>query len=375
MKDFTTFLTYSGLSTILFLILLLSQTWKKRKANKILSGILLSFLLLFLTYASSYLEWDFIAYLVSPIGYVIPFALGTLIFQYIKTIYTSRIDFRSFIKSLLPFALALLTYSTPQYLLGLPLENELTLFQSILLIIPFLGILHLAYHLFLSNKILKRYRGLVKENYANVSSLDLKWLSIWLQGFVLFLVIDATSTLLTLAYSITSLLYINLFYLVLLIWYVGYYGVKQTHVFLIQNASATSTKTEPSQEKTKNPSSAFDCESEEFTALRSNLEILFVKQEFFKKQHLSLKETADLLNISDKKLSYFFNLCLSTNFYEYVNVHRINYFRKELEEGAADQLTLLAVAFDSGFNSKATFNRVFKQQVGMTPKEFKKTLE
>ncbi|WP_152538574.1 AraC family transcriptional regulator [Aquimarina macrocephali] len=372
MKDLTTFLTYSGISTILFLILLLSKTWKKRKANKILAGILLGYLLLFLTYASSYLNWDFLATIVSPLGIITSFVLGPFIFQYIKIIYTSKIHFKIFIRSLLPFGIAFVIYSIPQYILGPTFDNKTTIFQIVSLLIPFLGILHLAYYLFLSYKLLKRFRKLVKNNYSNINTLDLKWLSIWIRGLILFLIIDMTSGLLLLAYPISGLVYINLFYLVLLIWYIGYYGVNQVQVFLIQEDPIASVKKETSQEKIIKPIPFFNCESAEFIALKTQLEIIFTEQELFKKQDLSLRETAAILDISDKKLSHLLNICLASNFYEYVNTYRVNYFRKKIEEGTADKLTLLAVAFDSGFNSKATFNRVFKQQVGITPIKFKK---
>lgn len=373
MENLTTFLTYSGISIILFLILLLSRTWKKREANKILMGTLFSFLLLFLTYASSYLEWSVLTTIVSPIGIIIPFALGPFIFQYIKTIYTAIIDFRKLLRSLLPFGIACILYSIPQYFLGLPLDNKTTVFQVISILIPFLGILHLAYFLFLSYKLLKRFRRLVKNNYANVNTLDLKWLSIWIKGFIIFLLIDMISGLLLVTYPIHALIvYINLFYSVLLIWYIGYYGVNQVQVFLIPEVTPESIKMGASHEKIIKPVPFFNCESEEFIALKTELEIVFIQQELFKKQHLSLKATADILNISDKKLSHLLNICLDANFYEYVNTYRVNYFKNKIEEGGSEKLTLLAIAYDSGFNSKATFNRVFKQQVGMTPIQFKK---
>ncbi|MDH7447812.1 helix-turn-helix domain-containing protein [Aquimarina sp. 2201CG14-23] len=374
MKDLAIFLTYSGISTILFLILLLSRTWKKIEANKILASNLLAFLLLFITYASSYLKWDFLVNIISPLGVITPFALGTCIFQYIKTIYTSEIDYKRFIKSLFPFGIAFFIYSIPQYAFGLSLDNKTSVFQIISFLIPFLSILHLGYYLFLSHKLLKRYRRLVKNNYANINTLDLKWLSTWIRGFILFLVIDVISGLLLIAYPIYLLVYTNLFYLVLLIWYIGYYGINQMHVFLISEVSLTSIKEQNSQQQKIKTTSFFNCESKEFIKLKTQLEIVFKEQELFKKQHLSLKETAVILDISDKKLSHLLNICLDSNFYEYVNTHRVNYFRRKLEEGATEKLTLLAIAFDSGFNSKATFNRVFKQQVGITPIEFKKQL-
>ncbi|SEK51313.1 Helix-turn-helix domain-containing protein [Aquimarina amphilecti] len=371
MKDFFTFLTYSGISTIFFLMLLLSRTWKKREANRLLASILLGFLFLFLTYASSYLNWNFLLTVISPIGFISPFALGPLIFQYIKTIYTSSIDIKRFRYNLLPFGIAFIFYSIPQYILGLPIDNEITIFAMVSIIIPFLGILHLSYYLFISNKLLKRFKKLVKNNYANIKRLDLEWLSIWIRGFIVFLLIDLISGVIIITYPIQPVfIYINLFYLVLLIWYIGYFGINQTQVFLVNEISQSSIKN--SINKTK---SFFNCESEELINLKSQLQIKFKEEELFKQQDLSLKKTADILQVSDKKLSYLLNICLDSNFYEYVNTYRVTYFKKQLEEGAADKLTLLSIAFDSGFNSKATFNRVFKQQVGMTPIKFKKEFE
>ncbi|WP_299179893.1 AraC family transcriptional regulator [uncultured Aquimarina sp.] len=371
MKDFSTFLTYSGISTIFFLMLLLTHTWKKREANRILASILLSFLFLFMTYASSYLKWNFLSTMVSPIGFVAPFVLGPLIFQYIKTIYTSNINSKSFIYSLLPFGIAFIFYSIPQYIFGLPVDEEITLLRIVSIVIPFLGILHLSYYLFLSNKLLNRFKKLVKNNYANLKRLDLKWLSIWIRGFIVFLIIDLISGVIIVSYPIMPIfIYTNLFYLVLLIWYIGYFGINQTQVFLIKETSQN-----PINDSVNRSKSFFNCESEELLNLKSQLQIKFREEKLFKEQDLSLKKTADILNVSDKKLSHLLNICMDSNFYEYVNTYRVAYFKEQLELGVAEKLTLLSIAFDSGFNSKATFNRVFKQQVGMTPIKFKKQLE
>ena len=54
---------------------------------------------------------------------------------------------------------------------------------------------------------------------------------------------------------------------------------------------------------------------------------------------------------------------------------KIYHFKSRVEKGDAESLTLLAIAYESGFNSKATFNRIFKQQEGITPFQFKKNIE
>ncbi|WP_158594504.1 AraC family transcriptional regulator [Aquimarina sp. AD1] len=131
----------------------------------------------------------------------------------------------------------------------------------------------------------------------------------------------------------------------------------------------------PINDSANRSKSFFNCESEELLNLKTQLQIKFSEEKLFKEQDLSLKKTADILNVSDKKLSHLLNICMDSNFYEYVNTYRVSYFKEQLELGVAEKLTLLSIAFDSGFNSKATFNRVFKQQVGMTPIKFKKQLE
>ena len=60
-------------------------------------------------------------------------------------------------------------------------------------------------------------------------------------------------------------------------------------------------------------------------------------------------------------------------FYDYVSTFRVKHLKGLLTKLDNRKFTILALAIESGFNSKATLNRVFKQQVGMTPKGFQKS--
>ncbi len=86
---------------------------------------------------------------------------------------------------------------------------------------------------------------------------------------------------------------------------------------------------------------------------------------------LSLQSLSKQIGIKPYQLSEVLSLGLSNNFYGFVNLYRVEVAKKILKNDT-ENLTMLAVAFDAGFNSKASFNRVFKNVTGVTPTFFKK---
>ncbi len=87
---------------------------------------------------------------------------------------------------------------------------------------------------------------------------------------------------------------------------------------------------------------------------------------------LSAKELSEKLNISRHQLSDILNGEVGKNFYDFVNEYRVNEFKLKLLDLKNSNLTILALAYDSGFSSKSSFNLAFKKLTGMTPSQFKK---
>lgn len=77
------------------------------------------------------------------------------------------------------------------------------------------------------------------------------------------------------------------------------------------------------------------------------------------------------MNISTHHLSQAINQNLNTNFYKFVNAYRVEEVKKKLKNPEFEKYSILGIAFESGFNSKSTFNKIFKEETGMTPSEFK----
>lgn len=103
---------------------------------------------------------------------------------------------------------------------------------------------------------------------------------------------------------------------------------------------------------------------------KMELENLIKTDEPFLSPELSLQELAEKLGFSRNQLSTLINQEYKVNFYEFVNSFRVNKVKDLMKDPANDNLKLMSLAYDAGFNSKASFNRIFKQMTSMTPSEY-----
>ena len=90
-------------------------------------------------------------------------------------------------------------------------------------------------------------------------------------------------------------------------------------------------------------------------------------------ENLKLPEMADALGLSVNDLSQVINEGMGKTFPDLLNEYRLAAVKRKLLDRAEDKKTILALALESGFQSKASFNRIFKMKEGMTPSEFRDT--
>lgn len=99
------------------------------------------------------------------------------------------------------------------------------------------------------------------------------------------------------------------------------------------------------------------------------LEVMNEEQSYLD-PNLSLKSLARQTSIPVNLISFLINNKLDSSFSEWVNRFRIEAVKKQMTSSRFKQITLAGIATECGFNSKATFNRAFKLQTGMTPSEY-----
>jgi AraC-like DNA-binding protein len=102
------------------------------------------------------------------------------------------------------------------------------------------------------------------------------------------------------------------------------------------------------------------------------LNTLLQKERLYLHETLSLRILAQRLNIEPNLVSHVLNSVLHKSFYDYVNEFRIEEVKRKIEDPAYRHLKIVEVAYECGFNSKATFNRVFKKLTGKSPSDFRK---
>ncbi len=95
------------------------------------------------------------------------------------------------------------------------------------------------------------------------------------------------------------------------------------------------------------------------------------QDKLFLNPNLNLNILSEKTGIGQKTLSAVLNQHLNKSFNEFINEYRIEAFKQKIREADMNQLTIAGVAFECGFNSQATFQRTFKQVMGISPSEFK----
>jgi AraC-like DNA-binding protein len=87
---------------------------------------------------------------------------------------------------------------------------------------------------------------------------------------------------------------------------------------------------------------------------------------------LTLPNLAEEINISRNHLSYIINKYAGLNFFDFINTYRIEEAKKIILNTQDNNMNILDIAFDSGFKSKSTFNKIFKKYTNKTPSDFRK---
>ncbi|MCU0447251.1 MAG: helix-turn-helix transcriptional regulator [Microscillaceae bacterium] len=215
-----------------------------------------------------------------------------------------------------------------------------------------------AYYFQLSNGIFRKYTIEIGKN-QKYKTLIIKWLAVYLGFIKLLLIVWACS--LAANMILPPLPYFSYYYpteilLVALLYWLGFTSYHQSHLLsqIADNQLVIANKLAIP-------------ESEKILALLKNA---MEADKIYLDNELTVNKLAKYLQISPKTVSAILNQHLQKGFNDFINEYRVEEVKLQMLNPDNQHLTISGIALEAGFNSQATFQRVFKNQVGMTPSEY-----
>ncbi len=111
---------------------------------------------------------------------------------------------------------------------------------------------------------------------------------------------------------------------------------------------------------------------EHLDSILKMMSYLMDTEKIYRDPMLSLASLASRLNCSEHNLSQILNLNLGVSFNNYINEYRVKEVVEKITDGEHNSKSIIEIAFESGFNTKTTFNSAFKKSTGKTPSQYKK---
>jgi len=143
----------------------------------------------------------------------------------------------------------------------------------------------------------------------------------------------------------------------------GFFGHKQGNLFSDKPIQMELPEPQPMLGET------YSLDQKENDFIHSLLAFMNEKKPYLNPE-ITLATLASDLMVSPEYLSKILNGRLGKNFFDFINHYRIEEFKTRCTLPENKNYTLIAIAYDCGFNSKATFNRVFKNATGITPGDY-----
>jgi AraC-like DNA-binding protein len=279
------------------------------------------------------------------------------------------------------------------------------------------SILIILVYLVITLLYLKNFRIRLSNTFSEISKKRVEWMSVFAWGVLLVLFISALGF-----YGhkwnipvLDAIYHYNYVLIVLLVYWIGYKSLLQPLIFDVTAPEAEQIIQEETEQAevmlsgveadygTESPfdTAPFDSPArtavqaggaqgdvtplkryyksglgdEQAEALFSQLTVFMKKNKPYLDPEINIFQLANQMNVKKHHLSLVINEKAGMNFFDFINSFRVEEIKQRMINGTGKNLTLLGIALESGFNSKATFNNAFKKLTGTTPTGFQKSLK
>jgi AraC-like DNA-binding protein len=308
----------------------------------------------------------------------IMFLTGPLLYLYVSSLTIEDFRFKPIqLLHLLPFLLIVLHRATVKVvpISSTPdlVENPDYLFNKIyysLLIISVFG------YWFFGLKLIIKHRKKIPLYFSNYTSKNtLNWLifvlSLFLLLFITSFFVFFISNVLELGLIQYSTLSVNL---TIFTFIMVYFGINQTAIYEMRPEVPKKT-TDGTYVLSSEPKYASSALTENELEETAGIILKYLKESKpYLNNEYNLQMMARDTSLSKHTLSQVINRGQKKNFYRIINGFRVEEVKEKLTDPAFEHYSILGIALECGFNSKTSFNRIFKEETGLTPSQYIKNM-
>ena len=301
------------------------------------------------------------------------FLIGPFFLLYVQSLNDSSFYFKPiYTFYFIPYILWQLYFS---YIYMLPVHEKLKFISSFVngeaQLIPILFVLsHLLTNIgfvFLSYRYLGQLENQLYSMCSNSSIEKIKWTKVLTFLFLVVVVYNLIAFCLTTFTTINffSLEFIGTVGLICIILAVGMHVINQPLLYanidsaLLKKRNHGKYKTSP-------------LDKDKIDKIKQKIGNYMEENKPYLNPNLKISDLSNLLDLPTHYLSQVINQEFGTNFFEFINAYRVEEAKDIIRDNSNGDFKLIKVAFDSGFNSKSSFNRVFKKHVQLTPSQFRR---
>lgn len=371
-----------GIVIDFFLVVLLLSKNNKSKADKILvlwlalTGIQMT--LFYLYYTGAFFTFPFFLGLELPL----PLVHGPLLYLYtcaltdqpVKGKYSGfhLIPVLIFYVLMIPFVLHTSEYKIAVY------QHKGQGYEGLIKAMNIVAVLSGITYVSLSLYSLHRHQRNLYNQFSYTERINLAWLR--------YLIFGIATIWIAVIWGRDQYIYgLGTFF----VFFIGYFGIKQVGIFTSNHAVKPDQILIPAailnlpEQKENDPEEVIidqpvekskyqksGLQDEDAVIIHQKVIGYMQKDKLYLDPELTLVDLAQKLKIHPNTLSQVINSKEKKNFYDFVNAHRIEEFKRVISQPESQQYSLLGLALQCGFNSKTSFNRNFKKTTGLTPTDF-----
>lgn len=372
-----------------FLALLLLRKAANLKANRILAILIIAYSLFVVNglFVRSIL-FERYPHVVVALG-ELPLLFGPLHYFYAKFLIDKRLKFsyREWLQ-LMPF-LIFKVYTAQAFFMSASellafIKNMEEVGDPVFAVMGWVIAVQGLTYMVMTLTLIQKYTERIKENYSTIDEINLNWLknitfmalAVWIVVFLQEILAVLHSDLLGGNSQLIAML------TAVFIYALGYMGLSKSEIFLQKivpdwkadpNADEAGTKPDdqPLRDRGSEKYQKSGLSVDKAKRIVESLLQLMKREKPYTDSDLTLMRLAESLKISPHNLSEAINTQLRQTFFDFVNQYRVEQVKQDLSDPQKQHFTFLALGLEAGFNSKSSFNAIFKKHCGMTPSEYR----